>query len=151
MLGERCQVTIKLDDKGRIALPARLRRKLKEAGINAVVLTFFDGGIRGFAPAHFVDRIEGPIAERDPFDPDTQLLHHAVLAGAEDCPVDGQGRIRLPARLREECELGAEVVLISILDWIEIWPPARWEARRRQALAQPAQRALGPQSDGTTG
>jgi MraZ protein len=151
MLRERCQLTIKLDDKGRIALPARLRRKLKEAGINAVVLTFFDGGIRGFSPAHFVDRIERPIAERDPFDPETQLLHHAVLAGSEDCPVDSQGRIRLPPRLREECELGTEVVLISILDWIEIWPPARWEARRRQALAQRAQKALGQNTSGTTG
>lgn len=151
MLRERCQVTIKLDDKGRIALPARLRRKLKEAGINAVVLTFFDGGIRGFSPAHFVDRIERPIAERDPFDPETQLLHHAVLAGSEDCPVDSQGRIRLPPRLREECELGTEVVLISILDWIEIWPPARWEARRRQALAQRAQKALVQNTSGTTG
>ena len=143
MLGERCQVTIKLDEKGRVALPARLRRKLKEAGINAVVLTFFDGGIRGFSPTHFVERIEGPIAERDPFDPETQLLHHAVLAGAEDCPVDGQGRIRLPARLREECGLDSEAILISMLDWIEIWPPERWEARRKQALEARARRLTG--------
>ena len=143
MLGERCQVTIKLDEKGRLALPARLRRKLKEAGINAIVLTFFDGGIRGFAPAHFVERIEGPIANRDPFDPETQLLHHAVLAGAEDCSIDGQGRVRLPVRLREECGLGSEVTLISMLDWIEIWPTERWEARRKQALEARARRIAG--------
>ncbi len=143
MLGERCQVTIKLDEKGRVALPARLRRKLKESGVNAVVLTFFDGGIRGFAPNHFVERIEGPIAQRDPFDPETQLLHHAVLAGAEDCSIDSQGRVRLPTRLREECGLGSEAILISMLDWIEIWPPERWEARRKQALEARAKRLSG--------
>lgn len=143
MLGERCQVTMKLDEKGRIALPARLRRKLKEAGINAVVLTFFDGGIRGFAPSHFVERIERPIAERDPFEPETQLLHHAVLAGAEDCSVDGQGRIRIPQRLRDECGLDGDAVLISILDWIEIWPRDRWEQRRKQALESRSKRISG--------
>jgi MraZ protein len=133
MLGERCQVSIKLDDKGRIALPARLRHKLKDAGINALVFTYFDGGIKAYTPAWFETRIEGPIAERDPFDPDVQVLHHAVLAEAEDCSVDGQGRVRIPSRLLEACGLSDECVLLSILDWVELWSPERWEARRIEA------------------
>jgi len=143
MLGERCQVSIKLDDKGRIALPARIRHKLRDAGINALVLTYFDGGIKAYTPAWFEKRIEEPIAERDPFDPEVQVLHHAVLAEAEDCSVDGQGRVRIPARLREQCFLGDECVLISILDWVELWSPERWESRRAEAQdARRAQRAL---------
>ncbi len=141
MLGERCQVRFKLDDKGRMGLPARLKHKLKDAGINALVLTYFDGGIKAYTPAWFAKRIEEPIAARDPFDPDVQVLHHAVLADAEDCAVDGQGRLRIPARLREECGLEGECVLISILDWIEVWPADAWEARRGEARdARQAQR-----------
>ena len=143
MLGERCQVSIKLDDKGRIALPARLRHKLKDTGINALVLTFFDGCIKAYTPSFFAERIEAPIADRDPFDLEVQLLHHAVLAEAEDCSVDGQGRVRIPIRLRDECGLDGDCVLISILDWVEIWPLDRWEKRRREAREEREQLRTG--------
>ncbi len=135
MLGERCQVEIKLDGKGRIALPARLRKRLKDEGIEMLVLTCYDGGIRGFLPADFEERVERPIAALDPFDPEAQDLHHTVLAGAEDCPVDAQGRLRVPAHLRDEAGLTRDCVLHSLLDWIELWDSEAWAARRAAARA----------------
>jgi len=130
MLGERCQVTIKLDDKGRFAFPAHLRRKMKEAGLDELVLTNFDGGIRGYTPDYFAERIEGPIRELNPFEPETTRLQRAYLWGADACKVDGQGRIRVPQMLRDECGLSGECVLLSILDWIEIWSVERYRAAR---------------------
>ena len=147
MLGERCQVELKLDEKGRIALPARLRKRLRDAGINKLVLTFYDGGIRGFLPADFDRLVESPLRELDAFDPLAQDLHHTVLAGAEDCPVDRQGRLRLPPLLRGEAGLERDLVLHSILDWIEIWDRDRWRerlvaARAARAAALAARRGL---------
>lgn len=133
MLGERCQVRTSLDAKGRIGLPARLRHKLKDAGIDALVLTCVDGGIRAFPPEYFAERIEGPYAERDPFDPSAQAYFHAVLADAEDCTVDGQGRVRIPARLRDDARLTKEVIVISVMQWLELWDPDEWEAVRARA------------------
>ncbi|MCB9761942.1 MAG: hypothetical protein H6739_19110 [Alphaproteobacteria bacterium] len=139
MLGERCQVTTSLDGKGRISLPARLRHKLNDEGINALVLTCVDGGIRAFTPRYFAERIEGPFNDRDPFDPDAQAYFHAVLADAEDCAVDAQGRLRIPTRLREEAGLEKECVLISIMQWFELWEPERWAETQSSAKRSYAQ------------
>jgi MraZ protein len=121
-----------LDGKGRIALPARLRHKLRDAGIHGLVLTTFDGSLKLYPPEYFRAHVEEPIARMDPFDAQVQILHHAILAGATDCPVDKQGRLRIPAELREEAglEAGCEVVLISMLDWIEIFEKRAWQERR---------------------
>ncbi|MCB9796200.1 MAG: hypothetical protein H6741_26180 [Alphaproteobacteria bacterium] len=97
------------------------------------MLTVVDGGIRGFTPQFFADRIEGPFEDMDPFDPDAQAYFHAVLADAEDCAVDAQGRIRIPTRLREEAGLEKELVLISIMQWIELWDADRWAETRADA------------------
>ncbi len=130
MLGERCQVTITLDDKGRFAFPAHLRRKMKESGVDELVLTNFDGGIRGYTPDYFAARIEDPIRALNPFDPDTTRLQRAYLWGADTCKIDGQGRVRVPQMLREECGLSGECILVSVLDWIEIWSIKRYQEAR---------------------
>lgn len=149
MLGERCQVTTTLDEKGRIALPARLRHKLKEAGIDALVLTCVDGGIRAFAPQFFAERIEGPFQDQDPFSPNAQAYFHAVLADAEDCAMDQQGRVRIPNRLRDDAGLERDCVLISVMQWIEIWSPERWnEVRSRAKLDYARVRAGGANREG---
>lgn len=138
MLGERCQVTTTLDDKGRLALPARLRHKLRDAGINGLVLATIDGSLKLYLPGFFRERVEAPIAEMDPFDPETQILHHAILAGATDCPVDKQGRLRVPAALQDEAGFGpgSEVILHSILDWVEVFSVEAWAERRTFARSQ---------------
>lgn len=133
MLGERCQVEIKLDGKGRIALPARMRKRLKHEGIQTLVLTHFDGGIRAYLAQDFERLVEAPLRELDPFDPDAQDLHHLILAGAEDCAIDAQGRLRIPPLLREEAGLAGPVILHSILDWFELWDADAWRARLAEA------------------
>lgn len=135
MLGERFQVRTTVDEKGRLALPARLRHKLRDAGIHGLVLTTFDGSLKLYPPEYFRDRVEAPIAEMDPFDPRVQILHHAILAGATDCPVDKQGRLRVPVELREDAgfDVGSEVVLLSMLNWVEVFEKQAWAERREFA------------------
>ncbi|HJN77942.1 MAG TPA: hypothetical protein QGF58_28760 [Myxococcota bacterium] len=146
MLGERCQVTTSLDAKGRLGLPAKLRHRLKEEGINALVLTCVDGGIKAFSLAYWREHVEQPMAHHGPFDRGARPYLYSVLADAEDAGVDGQGRVRIPARLRTQAALTRECVVISIMEWIEVWSPERWKVAQdaareeytRQASAQPA-------------
>ncbi|MED5370460.1 MAG: hypothetical protein VX899_05585 [Myxococcota bacterium] len=133
MLGERFQLTSSLDNKGRLALPARLRTQLQEAGIDELVLTCVDGGVRAFTPEDFATRIEGPYADADPFDPDAQAYFYTVLADAESCRIDGQGRIRVPTRLREQAGLIKEVKVLSMLRWVELWNPSNFAAVQAKA------------------
>ena len=49
------------------------------------------------------------------------------MAGAAACQTDKQGRILIPARLRESAELDKDIVFVGVLNKIEIWNKERWE------------------------
>nr|NYG10503.1 MraZ protein [Nocardioides lianchengensis] len=49
-----------------------------------------------------------------------------LFAGADEGALDKQGRIGIPANLREYAGLDKDVVVIGVMDRIEIWDPARW-------------------------
>ena len=49
------------------------------------------------------------------------------LAGAAGVEVDKQGRILLPAVLREFADITKDVVLVGVGSRVEIWSRERWE------------------------
>ena len=59
----------------------------------------------------------------------------ALFAYAADCEPDGQGRILIPAKLREYAGLTREVVVIGSFDRAEIWDAERWAAVENDAFA----------------
>ena len=114
-----------LDEKGRLALPARFREKLRDG----VVIT------RGFDDCLLVYPIAAwtPLAERVSAlsigDPDVRLLRRMLFANAADLLLDRQGRILVPAELRTHAGLEREAVVVGMHTFIEIWSPAGWSAQ----------------------
>lgn len=112
-----------LDAKGRLALPARFRDKLSEG----VVIT------RGFDPCLLVYPLEAwmPLAERvaslSISDPDVRTLRRMLFADAVDVQLDGQGRVLVPAELRQYASIEREAVVVGVHTFIEIWTPSTWE------------------------
>lgn len=134
MLKVRCQAHATLDDKGRLALPAALRRAFGEANVESLVLTFHKGAIWGWTPAKFEDVVERPMAERDPFADEVMDFAHALLAPAQDVEIKDGRRILIPTPLRDLAGLSKDVVVNSLLDRIEIWDREVWEGRFKQSL-----------------
>ena len=128
MLRVRCQATATLDAKGRLALPAVLRRALDKHDVTSLVVTFHGGSLWGWTPEVFEQTIEGPISEQDPFDPAVAQFSHAILAPAQELDIDGQGRIRVPPMLRDLAGLEKEVVVNSLGNRIELWDREKWDA-----------------------
>ena len=62
----------------------------------------------------------------------TRQFVRFFLAGAATCEVDKQGRILLPAVLREYAELDKEVVLAGTSKRIEIWNKDRYLADQKE-------------------
>jgi MraZ protein len=136
MFKVRCQVHATLDAKGRLALPAPLRRALEDARVASLVLTFSHGAVWGWDPPTFEETVEKPLLKTDPFASSVMDFAHAMLAPAQDVEVDGQGRIRVPQPLREMARLDKDVVVNSMLDRIEIWDRVTWVERFQSALAR---------------
>lgn len=114
-----------IDDKGRLALPARFREEL---GAGVVVTRGFDACLLVYPIAAWQ-----PLAERvsalSVGDPDARVLRRMLFAHASDLQPDRQGRILLPADLRTWSGLEREAVVAGMHDYIEIWTPAGWEAQ----------------------
>lgn len=141
MLRVRCQANVTIDAKGRLALPAPLRRALDEAGERALVCAYHKGAVWAWTVSEYEQRVEGPLAEADPFDSEVMDFAHALLSTAQDVELDGQGRIRIPPKLRELAGLNKEAVVHSIVNRIEIWDKDEWEQRFQQALERTAGRS----------
>jgi MraZ protein len=134
VLRVRCQTTVTLDDKGRIALPAVLRRALTLNDVEALVLTFHQGAVWGWTPEDFERTIEAPLLEQDPFNPQVLQFSRAILAPAQEVEVDRQGRVRVPPMLRDLAGLDREVVVNSLINRIEIWDKAAWDKHFQSCL-----------------
>ena len=135
MLRVRCQAAATLDDKGRLALPAALKRAFAKHDVDSLVLTFHEGAVWAWTPDVFERTIEEPLSNQDPFNPSVLQFTHAILAPAQDVDVDRQGRIRVPPPLRKLAGLDREVMVNSLGNRLEIWDKAAWQAHFEKCLA----------------
>jgi MraZ protein len=55
---------------------------------------------------------------------------------AFECELDGQGRIVVPARLRDYAGLNGEATVLGARDRIEVWDPGRWEEYTNEMQAE---------------
>ncbi len=113
-----------LDEKGRLAIPAKLRGRFKEGA----VVTRWLGECLAIFPAPEWAAINADIARRPRTDPAATRFRHFLLASAHEADPDAQGRLTIPAHLRDYAHLTDEAVVIGNSDHLEVWEPGRWRA-----------------------
>lgn len=117
----------KLDDKGRIALPAVLRDELQ--GLGYVTVT--DDNVSIFTEDSFQE-FKADLAERVKARGGVpRVVLRKLFAATQRLRADTQGRVTLPAELLEQAGIGSgagtEVVVNGADDRIEIWSPSVWD------------------------
>ena len=114
----------RLDEKGRLAFPARFRDELAEG----VVLTKGqDRCLYGYTAADFT-RI-GEALRDAPVGSQALRNYQRTFFGSASLEVpDKQGRVTVPAALREYAGLDRDVVIVGVDTRFEIWDSATWEA-----------------------
>lgn len=117
-----------LDEKGRLAIPAKFRGRFKEGA----VVTRWIGECLAIFPTDEWESINAEIGKRPRTDPTVQEFIHFVVGGAHETEPDGQGRVVLPAHLREYASLKDEAVVIGASQHVEVWEPGRWRGRIAQ-------------------
>ena len=125
-----------VDDKGRIAVPAKFRTQL-ESG--AVVSRWLDACLAIHTRTGW-EALAARVASLPITDPNSRLFTRYVFAGAVEAELDRQGRVVVPAYLREWAGLAADAVIVGSRDHAEIWEPSRWATYAR-ALDDPEELA----------
>ncbi len=113
-----------IDAKGRVIIPAKYREEL---GDKFVITKGMDGCLFVLPEAAFrelTDQLKAlPLSVKE----SRKLVRHFSGAASEG-ELDKQGRVLLPAKLREHAGLEKDVVLVGVLDKVEIWSRERWES-----------------------
>jgi MraZ protein len=114
-----------LDEKGRLAIPARFREVLDQKGDSALVVTNLNKSLVAFARDDW-QKIKDKAVNLPLFDNAATIYLRYFISGAVECPLK-QNRILIPPDLRGLAGLKKEVVLVGHLTRFEIWDKVRWE------------------------
>lgn len=113
-----------LDEKGRLIIPARYRPHLAHGavltrGLDRNLVIYPDDSWRALS-----ERLnELPLTH-----PTARALRRLLFSGAVEISLDRQGRVLIPAYLREYAALDGEVLIAGMETFLELWKPASWRA-----------------------
>ncbi|MFC4336318.1 division/cell wall cluster transcriptional repressor MraZ [Salininema proteolyticum] len=116
--------TPRLDDKGRLAFPAKFRPALADG---LVVTKGQERCLYVFTLAEFT-KLAGELDQSLTAPKAVRAYNRVFFASAHDESPDGQGRVTLPARLREYAGIERDTVVIGAMNRIEVWDSSAWDS-----------------------
>lgn len=131
----------KLDEKGRVILPAKFREEL-QGGL--VITRGQDRCLYVFSTAEF-NSVHDKIRQAPITSADARNYLRVFLSGASDEQPDKQGRVTIPAVLREYAGLDKDLVVIGVGARAEIWDASNWNSylkKQETAFADVAQEVI---------
>lgn len=133
---------VTIDDKGRFAIPATYRQPLRDAcGGQMIATVHWDGCLLIYPQPRF-QQFEQKLMARGGLDPKVRKIQRFLVGNARDLEMDKQGRLSLPAPLRDYASIEGRAVLMGMVDYFELWPEEAWrahnEASREELAAEAA-------------
>lgn len=116
-----------VDSKGRINIPAKMRKNLSPEANNSFVIT------RGFEQCIFVypndewAKRETELGKLQQTNQKDRFFTRMLLQNATDVELDGQHRITLSKELMEYAKIDGEVFILGAFDRIEVWNPEEFK------------------------
>lgn len=113
----------KLDAKGRLVLPAKIKTNLPEVSTNELVLR------KGFEPNLILypmleyKKIHQKISALSEFNPEQRRLKRIFFRSIAQVELDSAGRINIPRLMLAHSKIEKEAILIGMGNYVEIWNP----------------------------
>lgn len=114
-----------IDTKGRLSIPPKFRDEL---GSTFHVTRGMDGCLFAYDDKNWEVFEKSLMSLPKLNEANLRNLRRIFIAGAASVEVDKQGRILIPAALRECAGLDKDVVVAGVGDCVEIWSKERWDA-----------------------
>lgn len=118
----------RVDEKGRVPIPPRFRTdEVKEKGV-----VLCPGADRCIAiyPLSIWNKMAESLTSGPLISSKMRKLNRALFATSFNAEMDAQGRVNLPAQLKNYANLGDEVVIIGVNTYMELWNSQQWQQEK---------------------
>ena len=122
----------KVDDKGRLPFPPKYREELKGGFMLA---RGFEKCINVYPIAEWKNVADSRAIQPQAPSKDRRM-NRFMFASTFDAEFDGQGRVALPAPLREHAGITNAVIIVGVNTYLEIWSKEQWEEEFSQMSDQ---------------
>ena len=126
----------KVDEKGRVPLPPKFRRQMREGVILAKGMG--EKCISAYPVAEW-KRLSDSLAAKAVTPAKLRKLNRYIFGSAFSTSFDGQGRITLPGPLREYAGIGDTAIVVGANNCVELWCEGEWMAEKTSAEEQSSQ------------
>ncbi|RJQ44890.1 MAG: division/cell wall cluster transcriptional repressor MraZ [Nitrospiraceae bacterium] len=117
-----------VDPKGRIIIPSPLRKIIFDHYSTKLFVAnaLFDKCLHIY-PQEEWNRLEEKVRSLPKMDQDVKRFKRIVIASAIECEIDKQGRLLVPAALREDANINGDIVIVGQIEKIELWNRNEWD------------------------
>ena len=110
----------RVDEKGRLKVPAEFKRVMEEKYAQKFYITSLDGVVAQVYPFEEWERIEQKLASLSTFNPTKKKFLNRTNYYGQVVEMDRQGRLLVPQILRESAQLRGEVAVLGNLTYLEV-------------------------------
>ena len=110
----------RVDDKGRLKIPAEFKRVIDEKYGTQFYITSLDGRVAQIYPFEEWERIEQKLASLSTFNPTKKKFLTRANYWGQQVEMDGQGRLLMPQLLRESAQIKGEVAVTGNLTYLVV-------------------------------
>ena len=110
----------RVDEKGRLKVPAEFKRVIDEKYASQFYITSLDGKVAQIYPFEEWERIEQKLAGLSTFNPTKRKFLERVNYWGQQVEMDGQGRLLMPQLLRDAAQIKGEVAVLGNLTFLEV-------------------------------
>ena len=110
----------RVDEKGRLKVPAEFKRTIDEKYGTQFYITSLDGKVAQVYPFEEWQRIEEKLARLSNFNPTKKKFLNRTNYYGQQVEIDGQGRLLIPALLRDAAGIKGEVAVVGNLTYLEV-------------------------------
>jgi len=127
-LSFRGSYNLSIDVKGRIAIPTRFRDEIDQLSSGNLVITYDPDECLFIYTTPEWDELQRYLVKLSTLNRKVRKVQRNYIGNAADCEMDSQGRVLIPANLREKAGLVKKSVLVGVGKKFELWDEEKWKA-----------------------
>jgi MraZ protein len=124
--GLRGSASARIDEKGRLKVPALFRGRIQDDHGSEVFVTSLTGDCVRVYPMPVWLAVEGKLSSMPGNHPSRLKFLDRVNYYGQTCELDGQGRVLVPAHLRDSASIVGDVRVFGRIDYLEVWNEERF-------------------------